>query len=465
MPQRSLTALLVCFLLVLRLAGDTYYVAPPPAGSDLHDGTSGWAQAYATISNAAQRAAAGSTILAATGTYVISSQIEITKPLFVRSWDAGGYHPEQTIVDGNYPNSTSRCFYITHTGAVVAGFTVRNGHTDDKSGAGVYVQNGIVSNCIITGNSNWFLGDTSTDGGGGIFMCGALGNWAQVHYCRIFNNGTSNSGGGIKIVYGTALVANCHIYGNIVSNPSDFSGSGGGGIHAYYAAGFPNYAVISNCIIVSNVSQRYGGGIAVGRRAKVHQCLIANNLVHGGAIDKGGGGAWLDASAEAYNCLIFGNKVPDGGGGGVMNGKLYNCTVCSNTGKYGGGVSLLGPMTLVNTIVAGNSTTYSGTNLWSITWAANLGYFTNCYLGETNFPQHAGTVNTFTDCLVGQTPGFVDGDYRLVEASPCVNAGLNEPWMSGATDLAGRTRKDRFSQRVDMGCYEYLPCGALYRLR
>jgi hypothetical protein len=34
--------------------------------------------------------------------------------------------------------------------------------------------------------------------------------------------------------------------------------------------------------------------------------------------------------------------------------------------------------------------------------------------------------------------------------------------MSGALDLDGRSRIDRFSGIVDMGCYEYLPGGSMY---
>jgi len=147
----------------------------------------------------------------------------------------------------------------------------------------------------------------------------------------------------------------------------------------------------------------------------------------------------------------------------MMNGSLYNCTVSSNTGHYGGGVALMDNITLVNTIVAGNSTTSSGTNLWSITWTAISAYFTNCYLGETNFPKHASITHTFTDCLVGQTPGFNGGNnYRLQIHSPCINSGLNEEWMTGAFDLDERPRRDRFSQKVDIGCYEFVPKGMLF---
>ena len=47
-----------------------------------------------------------------------------------------------------------------------------------------------------------------------------------------------------------------------------------------------------------------------------------------------------------------------------------------------------------------------------------------------------------------------------------MNSGLNQPWTDGrALDIANRPRIDRFSGRVDMGCYEYIPKGILYKVR
>jgi hypothetical protein len=46
----------------------------------------------------------------------------------------------------------------------------------------------------------------------------------------------------------------------------------------------------------------------------------------------------------------------------------------------------------------------------------------------------------------------------------CLNAGVNRSWMDGATDLDGHHRIDEFSRQVDMGCYEYLFRGTMYRI-
>jgi len=49
---------------------------------------------------------------------------------------------------------------------------------------------------------------------------------------------------------------------------------------------------------------------------------------------------------------------------------------------------------------------------------------------------------------------------HLAQSSPCINSGTNEYWMN--LDLDGRSRIDRFSGMVDMGCYEYLPAGIMF---
>ena len=91
----------------------------------------------------------------------------------------------------------------------------------------------------------------------------------------------------------------------------------------------------------------------------------------------------------------------------------------------------------------------------------------------------SGTV-TFSNCLIGtgavlpgggnirSNPEFSDWpalDCRLSSISPCVNAGVNQPWMNGGVDLDNKVRIDRFLGIVDIGCYESTPRGMLVRIR
>jgi hypothetical protein len=49
-----------------------------------------------------------------------------------------------------------------------------------------------------------------------------------------------------------------------------------------------------------------------------------------------------------------------------------------------------------------------------------------------------------------------EGDYQLDTGSPCIDAGTNQVWMTGAKDLAGNDRVLKGGTRliVDMGAYE-----------
>jgi hypothetical protein len=50
------------------------------------------------------------------------------------------------------------------------------------------------------------------------------------------------------------------------------------------------------------------------------------------------------------------------------------------------------------------------------------------------------------DALRGYMPG---------PGSPCIDAGIDRPWMTGATDLDGNPRVQ--GGGVDIGCYELVP--------
>lgn len=55
------------------------------------------------------------------------------------------------------------------------------------------------------------------------------------------------------------------------------------------------------------------------------------------------------------------------------------------------------------------------------------------------------------------------GNYRLSAGSPCVNAGINQDWMTNAIDLGGNIRI-RYGA-VDMGSYECIYDNTLYNFR
>ena len=201
--------------------------------------------------------------------------------------------------------------------------------------------------------------------------------------------------------------------------------------------------VISNCVVTACVSSHFAGGL-----------------------DLFGGDAW--------NCLIVGNSSYDGGGLTLQGSQAFNCLVRNNrASNRGGGVFFWQSGTLGNCTVAGNSATNAGGGAYF--YQGGVSHNTILYFNTTNGVANNWTTNAggqFTYCCLTPNPGgsgnltsdpvFVNaatGDYRLQPASPCVDAGTNQTWMTTATDLAGLPRV--LGVRVDMGAYEYVGAPAV----
>jgi PKD repeat protein len=85
-------------------------------------------------------------------------------------------------------------------------------------------------------------------------------------------------------------------------------------------------AVVSNCVLVANAANFYGGGAYSGT---IKNCMVASNL----SSSLGGG----ISGSTLINCALVGNSAGSAGGG-AYGGYLSNCTVTVNSaGSYGGG--------------------------------------------------------------------------------------------------------------------------------
>jgi hypothetical protein len=189
-----LLLLLLCLGWATPSFASIFYVSP--TGSDSNPGTS-WAAAKQTIQPAIDAASAGDTVLVNDGTYALTAPITIASAIVLSSVNGAS----ATIVDGQ---QGVRCVSITDTGAVLNGFTVRNGRA--RIGAGIFCSFGTVENCIVS--NNIATGNDNGDGqGGGIYV-----NNGNVRFCNVHNN-TANSvvadqyfntagGGGIYSVNG-----------------------------------------------------------------------------------------------------------------------------------------------------------------------------------------------------------------------------------------------------------------------
>jgi len=207
-------------------------------------------------------------------------------------------------------------------------------------------------------------------------------------------------------------------------NWSEEESSWGGGVYG---------GMVSNCIITANHVAWVAGGVC--------RNTIYNSLIVGNSSSEEGGGI---VQCAAYNCSIIANYAPMAGGSD--NSVLYSCLIASNSASYGGGGSSWD--NLYCCTVAGNygGGVYQSYLFNSISWGNSASDYqpNDCFsCGEG----YAG-VGSITN-----NPLFVGGgNYRLQAGSPCINAGTNQAWMTGAKDLAGHNRIT--GGTVDMGAYE-----------
>ncbi len=328
-----------------------------------------------------------------------------------------------------------------------------------QQGGGVYAASGgqILNTTSCYNNA---VSATSGNAGGGLY----LDSGAVASNCLVVANYTGGNGGAAGVRLGAGELLN-----SIVSNNTDIGR--GAGVYVYGGANGP--FAVKGCTIVNNIGASYGGGLYISGESVfdgglVEDCVIAYN------VGNRGGGVYAIKSVSTWpalkmrNCLIYGNYP----GGmrlediGVWTGYVENCTVFGNySTSVGAGIYMLGTNPVRNTIVWSNHPTATAEIFCDTVAGSN---FLEYCCAPVALPGAGNT--TAYPLLIDPGSGYgtnhVAGNYRLAGGSPVINAGTNQPWMlDAAVDLDGRTRADRFSGRVDIGCYEYLPSGAMFRMR
>jgi hypothetical protein len=178
----------------------------------------------------------------------------------------------------------------------------------------------------------------------------------------------------------------------------------------------------------------------------ITNCLFSGNSVGG---YRGYGGGMYDGwNATITNCTFSGNRVYGNGyegyGGGIYGGVIANCIIYGNTASSGG-----------NEIWYEISVNYSDVN-GGQPGTGNINAdpcFVKCgYWGDANDPNIHRQPND-TNAI------WIDGNYRLLSGSPCIDAGDNNS-VRTPLDLDGFPRiiagGCNGSKIVDMGAYEFL---------
>lgn len=453
----------------------TCYVSPSGAHTPPYDS---WSAAANDIQTAVDTAAASNwpCVLVATGLYTVSANVIVSDPLILRSWNQSlaGEDRINTIIDGG---GNCAVLYVNHSNALVSGFTITNGNglggSHSQKGGGVEMNGGILSNCVIVGNQ-------ASVYGGGVYLT----NHAAIRNSLVqFNAVPSYYGGGIWA--GDGIVACVQVISNT-------AGRYGGGIHCNQGA------IVDGCEIAWNQASD-GGGAYINHSSTG---AVRNSRVHGNYATNNAGGIYVGSiNNPVVNCVIS-NNLAGYRGGGIYNGVISNCVIVDNlASNLGSGA--IGVNRMINTLIARNrGNTQYALYLFASSWTAvvdNCTIVSNASRGISlqrnvrmrntiiyynlaqnwNFNVDPGlsltncctypaiATNGAATCITNE-PVFIsldDGNYRLQAESPCVNAGWTEPEMHGALDLDGHARVDRFSRRVDMGCYEYLPAGMVFQMR
>jgi uncharacterized repeat protein (TIGR01451 family) len=383
-----------------------------------------WVTAATNIQAALDVVGDGSEVTVEAGTYQLTAPLQITNNIALRSVRGAA----ETIIDGGGSN---RCVYVNHPTALVDGFTLTHGNS--PTGAGVYCVGGRIQNCVISGNES---SGYAPKGGGAYLVDGS------VSHCTFLNNCG---------MYGAGLYAARSLVedSSFVCNTSKNSDAFGLGVYS-------ESSTVRRCEARNNYGASlyvYGGGL-YNDGGLVDACLVATNRA--GAAPLGAG--IYNRRGTVRNTVVINHHWrsawgPSCMGSGIysQNGVIENCTVADNYGEhiYAAGLYCKGT-TLVRNVISYNN--FNGGS--PCNWLDVDGQAVFTYSCSTPIMPGAGNITN--------APSFwnaSEANYRLApETSPCLDAGTNQAWMIGASDLDGHDRI--LDGRVDMGAYEYLS-GAL----
>ncbi len=364
---------------------------------------------YQTITAALEAAESGDTVIVEEGTYSQSSG-EIF-PLELKS----GVTLKRATTD-TLPlilgNNSDTVIYSEAEDALIEGLAIEEGRApvriEGRDGGGLYIASGNleVKDCRIYGNHAF-------GGGGGVFC--ATGSRARFVRCYIANNEGSERGGGICCSTGSQVeILNCRIERNYASL--------GGGI---YSENCPT--TVRCCAIVFNRGASGVGIYCKGEpNAQIHNCIISGNV----SVNNTAGGIRTTQFSSITNCVITGNHEQgiyfDYPSFSTPNPPVWNCIIWNNGRMELGGMSDNKEPDINYCCIKGG-------------WAGGTGNISEDPLFERD---------GYWD---GDDPRYsywTEGDYTLLDGSPCIDAGKPGAYYYDACLPPGKG-----SERNDMGAY------------
>lgn len=439
-----LTTLLIC--IVGMLSAQTIYVQPSGTGN----GTS-WSNAT-DIQSALQSATVGSSIWVKEGVYkpvtcspCTQQQREISFEIPTGIQVYGGFDGTETAFnqrnfntnitifsadtdnDGTTENNSNTVVYFRDVSnqTILDGFTIKDGRADfsntgdvskRRRGGGIYNDGSlsggsstpIIRNCII--ENNYAVGQ-----GGGLYNNAIFsGNASPIVEDCIFRNNVSELGGAM---FNDAREGNCLPTFTRCQFIENQAFATGGAVYSFarLTSGFANPKFV-NCLFRANTAHSSGAVYSLG---------VANGNV----------------VTEITNSTFVGNNANIGGAvyvnasdGGDCSTDISNCVFWQNFAGFD------------------DIFHYSGNGDPVIHLRNSLVEIANC----DDLLLGVGSIDCQGGIIYNQDPLFVNStgfDYRLTEASPCINVGNNGDITEETTDLDGSQRVQ--GGVVDMGCYEF----------
>jgi PKD repeat protein len=265
-----------------------------------------WETAARTIQEAVDAAQSGDVVLVTNGVYNIggvaiygqmTNRVVLNKEVIVKSVNG----PAETFIvgsagiGGGNGDGAIRCAYIG-TNAILSGFTLTNGHTrasgdsdKEQSGGGVWCDvGGIVSNCVLIGNS------AQNNGGGAygstLYNCIVISNsvrgngggtyYSTLYNCTLTGNSAKGNGGGVC----SSALYNCIVYYNLSTRSTN-----------YYESTFRYSCVVPLPDGVGNISDEPLFASATHLSAN-SPCLGKGNSIYARGVDIDGE-PWLEPPA------------------------------------------------------------------------------------------------------------------------------------------------------------------------
>jgi hypothetical protein len=305
----------------------------------------------------------------------------------------GGGTTRLLYLDSGYDTPTPRL--TVQRLAFHAGMGPAGGDDTARGGGAIYRDGGslTVIDCLFDDNHAPSPGQDIA--GGAIY---AFGGGDTIVVGSTFTNNSASDGGAIGSLNGDLTIINSTFVGNAATGTGGNPGNGGAG-GAIYQDGRDEATSLCGVRITDSTAGAIGGAFFrvsndhTGTFAMTRSTVDANRVTAAGAGNAGGlyleglaltitdstisrnqafynGGIWINACAvQMTNVTIAENVATGSNGGGVWlgngpTGTMRNCTVANNhataDGQVAGGIFGEG-LTLVNTIVAGNTAMYTPT--------------------------------------------------------------------------------------------------------